>query len=113
MLEAPGRAVQRASERAFFVAEQLGFDQVTGNGRHVDGDERAVLALAIVVQGLGNQFLAGAAFAQNQYVYVGRRHATDRLVNFLHLRRPADDDLRRCLQLFDVLELRRRDRHLA
>src|SRR5690554_3230575 len=60
-----------AGEGTFFVAEQFRFNQVFGDGRHVQGDERVVGPGAVVVQGLGHQFLAGAAFAVNQYGNVG------------------------------------------
>ena len=60
LLEAAGAARVGAGEGALLVAEQLGFDQVARDRRHVDGDERAVAALAVVVQRARDQFLAGA-----------------------------------------------------
>src|SRR5206468_11867116 len=59
----------RASERAALVAEQLGFEQVLGNGRAVNRDELA-LATALLVHGAGEQLLAGAACAQEHHRYV-------------------------------------------
>ena len=48
------------------MAEEFGFHQRFGNGRAVDGDKRTVLARALVVDGLGDQIFAGAAFALNE-----------------------------------------------
>ena len=53
-------------ERAFFVAEEFGFHQRLGNGGTVDGDERLLLARTFVVDGFGDEVLAGSAFALNQ-----------------------------------------------
>ena len=53
-----------AGEGALLVAEQLAFDEIARNGGHVDGDERAALALAVVVQRFGDEFLAGAGFPE-------------------------------------------------
>ena len=53
-------------ERAFFVAEKFGFHQRLGNRGAVDGDERFVLAGTFIVNGLGDEVFAGAAFALNQ-----------------------------------------------
>ena len=51
-----------AGERALLMAEQLGFDQLAGHGRAVQGDERAVAARAALVQGARDQFLARCRF---------------------------------------------------
>ncbi len=40
-LEAAGPALERAGERALLVAEDLALEERLGNGRAVDGDERA------------------------------------------------------------------------
>ena len=56
----------RVGERAFFVAEQLAFEQRFRDGRAVDGDEGLGLAEALVVQRLGDQVLAGAVLAFEQ-----------------------------------------------
>ena len=60
LLEASGGLVLGAGESTLFVTEQLGFDQVAGNRSHVDGHKGAVAALAVVMQRLGNKFLAGS-----------------------------------------------------
>ena len=54
-----------AGERALFVAEKLGFDQLAGHGGAIQGDEGPVAARAALVQGAGDQLLPGAGFAQD------------------------------------------------
>ena len=60
LFKAADRAGSGAGEGALLVAEQFAFDQVAGNGGHVDGDEGAPLALAVIVQRSRDEFLAGA-----------------------------------------------------
>ena len=60
LLEAPGGARLRAGEGAALMAEQLRFDQVARDRRHVDGDERPVAPLAVVMQRARDELLAGA-----------------------------------------------------
>src|SRR5205814_7638246 len=52
-----------AGESTLFVAEQLAFDQLAGNRRHIDRDERPRAALAEIMQSARDQLLSGAAFA--------------------------------------------------
>ena len=61
-----------AGEGALLVAEQLAFQQGLGNGGAVDGQERPGGPAAVLVDGPGDQLLAGAALAQDQH---GRRPA--------------------------------------
>ena len=53
-------------ERALDVAEERGLEQLRGHGAGVDGDEGLVFARRVGVDGLGDELLAGAAFALNQ-----------------------------------------------
>ncbi|MNZ62863.1 hypothetical protein D3C78_809970 [compost metagenome] len=67
------------------MAEQLRFQQMGGNRRTVDLDERAVAARAVVMQRAGDQLLAGAGFAIDQHdrqVHVG--HVAFRLQHLAH-----------------------------
>jgi hypothetical protein len=64
-----------AGESARFVAEQLRLDQRLGQGRAVEGDERAVPASGKMVQALGDQLLAGTPLADHQHRPVERRRA--------------------------------------
>jgi hypothetical protein len=81
-----------------------------GNGGAVDLDERALRPLAVVVDGVGDELLAGAVLALDQDVGLARRHALDQLEELLHLLAAADDvgELVLVLQLLlqlDVLGL--------
>ena len=60
------RLTNCASKRTFFVTKKLCLNQLARDRRHVDGYERASLTLAKIVNSLGHQFLAGAAFAGDQ-----------------------------------------------
>ena len=60
------------------VSEQLGLEQVLGDRRAVDGDE-AALAAALLVDGAREQFLAGAACAEQHHGHVGASHPLDGL----------------------------------
>ena len=59
---------------AFFMAEELAFEQVLGDRAAVDRNERFVLARAGLVDRLGDQPLAGAALAGYQNVGLARDH---------------------------------------
>ena len=72
------------------MAEQLAFQQRLLQGGAVDGHQGPLAARAVVVQGAGDQFLAGAAGAADQHGGVGRRHLLDELHDLLH--RPAGAD---------------------
>lgn len=89
--EATGTVVKSIGESAFFMAEHFAFEQGLGDSAQVDFDERRLAALAVLVDRFGDQLLARAAFAGNQY---GRRGACDARSRVEHLRqqrRPADD----------------------
>src|SRR5688500_1233786 len=55
-----------ASERAFAMAEKFGFEQVFGKRAAVDGNKWGELTTAVEMEGASDEFLAGAAFAENQ-----------------------------------------------
>ena len=54
------------SERALDVAEERGLEQLRRHGAGVDGHKGLVAARRVGVNGLGDELLAGAAFALNQ-----------------------------------------------
>ena len=81
----------RAGEGAAFVAEQFAFQQRFGNGGAIDGDERRVGAVAVLVNGAGDQFLAGAGFAADEHVHRFGGDPANLLVNFLHRGALADE----------------------
>ncbi len=68
-------ALSRAAEGAFLVAEQLAFQQRLGKRRAVDRHEGAMRAAAGVMDALGQQLLAGAAFAGDEDGRIGQRIA--------------------------------------
>ena len=69
----PMRWHGRAGERASFVAEQFAFQQLLGNRGAVDGEERLLAAVAVMINRAGDEFLAGAAFAGDERGGVGAR----------------------------------------
>ena len=80
-----------AGERALRVTEQLRLDQVLGQRRAVDLDERALAPGRTLVQGVGDQLLAGAALADDQHVGVRVGHRGDRLQHALDPGGGAED----------------------
>ncbi|MNH47687.1 hypothetical protein D3C79_1110620 [compost metagenome] len=56
-----------AGEGAFVIAEKLRLDQLGGDCRAVDGDQRLAGAAAGAVQGLDEDFLAHPGFTLDQY----------------------------------------------
>ena len=108
LFEAPGGALVGAGEGALLVAEQFALDEVARNRRHVDGDERAFLALAVIVQRAGHQLLAGAGLAGDQHGEVGLHQPRERAIDLLHRRRAADER-----HALDLLGRRRRRRSCA
>ena len=87
----PFLVVDGAGEGAFAMAEKLGFEEVFRQGAAIDGDEGGELAAAVEMEGAGDQFLAGAAFAQDEDGAVGVGHALDHLEDVLHLGGIADE----------------------
>ena len=81
----------RAGERASFVAEQFAFQQLFGNGGAVDREERLLAAVAVMVNGAGDEFLAGAAFAGDERGGVAGGDLADELEDLLHRLAAADD----------------------
>ena len=91
LLELADAAAVGPGEGALLVAEQFALQQRLRDGGAVDGQERLVGPLAVVIEGAGHQFLARAAFAQDQHVDVLRRDPADGLAHLLHDRTAADD----------------------
>ena len=73
------------------MAEQLAFDQLFRNRRAVHFDERLRRARAGRVNRVRDQFLAGAAFAEDQHAAVGGGHQRQLLAQRLHRHAFADD----------------------
>ena len=85
-----GRGV---GKRALHVAEQLALQNVLAQRGAVQGHEGLVLPRAVLVDGLGDQLLAGARLALDQHAGVGRGDAFQPLDHVVHLRAVADDAL--------------------
>jgi hypothetical protein len=90
-LESAGAVGVRARERAFDVAKQFGLQQLLGQRGAVDGDERFVAAQALLVDGAGDQFLAGAALALDEDGHIARGDFFDELADGAHGFRGAEE----------------------
>ena len=66
LVEQPALLADGAGERAALVAEELGLEQRLGEGAAVDRDELPAAA-GVVVDGAGDQLLAGARLAGDQH----------------------------------------------
>ncbi len=86
----PALARRRAGERAALVAEQLGLDQLLGDGGAVHLHEGLGRQRAGSVDGLGDQLFAGSRLAGDQDARAGRRHLRDLRLQRLHGRAVAD-----------------------
>src|SRR5690606_31087979 len=86
-----GTAGDRAGKGALLVPEQLGFDEGFRNRRTGYREHRRMGPGGVLVQGAGNQLLAGAGFTADQYRGHGRRDLADALEQRLHGRAGADD----------------------
>src|SRR6185503_18378325 len=73
-------------ERAFDGTEQFAFDQFAGQGGAVDLDEGTFVPPAQRMNHVGDDLLAGAAFAGDEHRDVAWRDAFDGLHHGLHLR---------------------------
>ena len=75
LFEAAGIALRSPGKGAFFMAEKLAFDQLAGDGCHVDGDKGSVAALTVIMQGPGHQLLAGPGLAVDENRKIGGHEA--------------------------------------
>jgi len=94
-------ALDRASEGAALVAEQLALQEILRDGAAVDCDEGVRGAWAARVDRPRHQLLAGACLALDQHRDVGGGHALDEVQDLLHLGSLRDDAADR-LEAFDL-----------
>ncbi len=80
-----------SGEGALLVTEQFTFQQVLRDGSAVEGQEGCLGPGAVLVDGTGDQFLAGAALAGNQHGDVLGGDAADGLVHVAHGWAASDD----------------------
>jgi hypothetical protein len=71
-----------ARERALFMTEELGLEQVLGQCCAVDGDE-ATASRGQLVERAGDEFLAGATLAGDEHGRCGSRGAAHEVVDVL------------------------------
>ena len=82
--------VDGAGEGALGVAEQLGFEQMIGKSRAVDGDHSGPRAAARRMQRAGRHFLAGAGLAGDQNRGAAVRDQLNNFDHFTHRRAGAN-----------------------
>ena len=108
LLELADATLGGAGEGTALVTEEFAFQEISGNGSAVDGDERLGGATAVLIDGAGDEFLAGAGLAENKDGDGGVGDATDAFVNFLHRFAIADEGVGlaagRCFTEADFLE---------
>ena len=90
-LESPLLARLGAGERAPLVAEQLRLDERVGQRGAAHLDERLPGPRRVVVDGVGDELLAGPRLAAHEHRGVGRRHLRDLGVDLPHGAAGADD----------------------
>src|SRR6266850_3074060 len=90
LLEATDATNFGAGERAAFVAEEFAFKECFGNGSAVDGNEGSFGAIAVLIDGSGNQLLTSAGFAANENIDRLGSDPSDFFVNRLHAAAIAD-----------------------
>ena len=90
LVEAADAIGHGPGEGSLDMAEQFAFQQGFRNGGAIDGDERLVPARAVVVNGAGDHFLAGAAFAGDQHIGAAFADLGDAFDDFAECRAGAD-----------------------
>src|SRR5262245_65302438 len=72
------------SKGTLFVPEQFTLKQGFRQCRAIQGNEWTVPSPAVVMQGLGHQFFAGATFSANKDSGTAIGHLFDLAIDFLH-----------------------------
>jgi hypothetical protein len=80
----PVPATASAREGSPLVAEQLGFQQLVGKRRTVDGEERQVTPSAGGMDGTGSQFLPAPALTEDEHVGLGLTGALQQPTEVIH-----------------------------
>ena len=75
--ELAGPRLAGVGEGALLVAKKLALGQRVGNGGTIQGDERLTAAAALIMNRLGDDFLAGAVLAADEHGQIGLGHAAD------------------------------------
>ena len=90
--ELAGLGVVRSGEGALLVSEQFALQKVGGNGGAIHFQERAMGARRKLVDQASENFLAGAALAQQQHGNIDVRHQRGLRTNLAHLRAGGDEE---------------------
>jgi hypothetical protein len=67
LFEAPLTLPSGTCKGAFFVAKELGFNQVFGDGGHIQGDKGFACSGAVVMQGACNQLFTCTGLTVDQH----------------------------------------------
>jgi len=89
--EFAGLAVDRAGESSFFVAEEFAFEEAFAEDGAVEGEEGPFRPFAGAMDGLSDNLLAGAAFAEDEDRGFGRRGTEGEIENAEPVGALADD----------------------
>ena len=89
--EAPGLVALGAGEGPGLVAEELRLEEGLGERAAVDGDEGPPSPRARVVQGTGEQLLAGSGLALEEHGAIARRHLREDVEDPSHGRTAAHE----------------------
>ena len=90
-LELAGFGALGAGEGSGFVAEELAFEQVVGNGGAVDLDERIPAAVGAGKDEASGNFFADAALSTNEYGSAGGGDLLDGLAHLDHVWRGVEE----------------------
>ena len=91
MFELADPLLGRPGKSAGLVAEKLGFDDVGGQGRAVDGDEIALGPAAEIMERARHDLLAGARLAKDQHIHIGVGKRADLFAQTLDAQRSPDE----------------------
>ncbi len=87
----PTERCGRAGEGPFLVTEKLGFDELARDRGHVDGDERPLPPLAVVMKRARDEFFSRPGFTGDEDRQVGVHQPRRHPVYVLHGWRTADE----------------------
>jgi hypothetical protein len=93
-----------SGKRASLVTKKLTFQQIQRNGSAIQSYERAPASRAEVVNGVRDQFFAGACLPLDKNGGIGRRHASDFFKDRFQSSAPAYDLLESAPIMYLVIE---------
>jgi hypothetical protein len=93
-LETARPVLARIGKCPFAVAEEFALEQGFADGAEIDRNENFRSPPGLLMNGTRDQFLAGAVFAEDKYVRIGRRRAAHEFEDSRHRARRADNRVR-------------------